>query len=106
MDATIVDTSPNDALGFWPFIAACVSRKNNAYADTGFVGSFGSFFFFFLGGLGFLAAVVAALPPFDGDSFNGSGEGRFNVLTLPAIIDTFLEYIALPSIFLKTTKSD
>lgn len=35
IDATIFDTSPNDAFGFCPFIAACVSRKNNAYADTG-----------------------------------------------------------------------
>lgn len=85
IDATIVDTSPNDAFGFCPFIAACVSRKNNAYADTGLVGSFGSFFFFFLGGFGFFGAVADAFPPFDGDSFNGSGEGRFNVLTLPAM---------------------
>ena len=66
-------------------IAACVSRKNNAYADTGLVGSFGSFFFFFRGGLGFFAAAAppALPPPFDGDSFNGSGDGRFNVFTLP-----------------------
>lgn len=85
IDATIVDTSPNDAFGFCPLIAACVSRKNNAYADTGFVGSFGSFFFFFRGGFGFFGAVTDAFPPFDGDSFNGSGEGRFNVLTLPAM---------------------
>lgn len=67
-------------------MAACVSRKNNAYADTGFCGSFGSFFFFLRGGFGFFTAAVlaAALPAFDGDSFNGSGDGRFNVFTLPA----------------------
>lgn len=35
MDATIFETSPKDALGFCPLIAACVSRKNSAYADTG-----------------------------------------------------------------------
>lgn len=35
MDATILDTSPKLAFGFCPLIAACVSRKNNAYADTG-----------------------------------------------------------------------
>lgn len=35
MDATILETSPKLAFGFCPLIAACVSRKNNAYADTG-----------------------------------------------------------------------
>jgi len=45
MEATIFDTSPKEALGFWPLMAACVSLKNRAYADTGFCGSFGSFFF-------------------------------------------------------------
>lgn len=45
MEATIFDTSPNVALGFCPLMAACVSLKNSAYADTGFCGSFGSFFF-------------------------------------------------------------
>lgn len=69
-------------------MAACVSRKNSAYADTGFCGSFGSFFFFLRGGFGFLTAAAAVvfdvLPAFVGDSFNGSGEGRFNVFTLPA----------------------
>lgn len=46
MDATIFETSPNVALGFWPLMAACVSLKNRAYAETGFWGSLGSFFFF------------------------------------------------------------
>lgn len=36
MDATILDTSLKEALGFWPLMAACVSLKNRAYADTGF----------------------------------------------------------------------
>lgn len=50
MEATIFDTSPKEALGFWPLMAAWVSLKNNAYAETGFCGSFGSFFFLtFLG---------------------------------------------------------
>jgi hypothetical protein len=35
IDATIFETSPNDAFGFWPLIEAWVSRKNRAYADTG-----------------------------------------------------------------------
>lgn len=35
MEATILETSPKLALGFCPLIAAWVSRKNNAYADTG-----------------------------------------------------------------------
>ena len=38
MEATILDTSPKLALGFDPLIAAWVSRKNNAYADTGLKG--------------------------------------------------------------------
>ena len=42
MDATILDTSPKEAFGFDPLIVACVSRKNSAYADTGFCGSLGS----------------------------------------------------------------
>ena len=46
IDATIFETSPNVALGFCPLMAACVSLKNKAYADTGFWGSLGSFFFF------------------------------------------------------------
>lgn len=46
MEATIFETSPNVALGFCPLMAACVSLKNSAYADTGFCGSLGSFFFF------------------------------------------------------------
>lgn len=65
MEATIFDTSPKEALGFWPLIAAWVSLKNRAYAETGFCGSFGSFFF-----LPFLAptapvteASVAGFPP-------------------------------------------
>lgn len=45
MDATIFDTSPKEALGFWPLIAAWVSLKKRAYAETGFCGSLGSFFF-------------------------------------------------------------
>lgn len=45
MEATIFDTSPKEALGFWPLMAAWVSLKNSAYAETGFCGSFGSFFF-------------------------------------------------------------
>ncbi len=45
MEATILDTSPKVALGFWPLMAACVSLKKSAYADTGFCGWFGSFFF-------------------------------------------------------------
>lgn len=35
IEATILETSPNDAFGFCPFIAAWVSRKNKAYAETG-----------------------------------------------------------------------
>lgn len=35
IDATIFETSPNEALGFCPLIAACVSRKKRAYAETG-----------------------------------------------------------------------
>ena len=35
MEATILLTSPKLALGFWPLMAAWVSRKNRAYADTG-----------------------------------------------------------------------
>lgn len=76
MEATILDTSPNDALGFWPLIAAWVSLKNRAYAETGFCGSFGSFFF-----LSFLTptapvteASATGLPPpllaVDGDPDN------------------------------------
>lgn len=42
-------------------IAACVSLKNRAYAETGFCGSFGSFFFFFFGVLGFFPESGAAL---------------------------------------------
>lgn len=44
MEATIFDTSPKDAFGFWPLMAAWVSRKKRAYAETGFCGSLGSFF--------------------------------------------------------------
>lgn len=86
IDATIVDTSPNDAFGFWPLIAACVSRKNKAYAETGFCGSLGSLFFFFLRwAFGFLAAVgvvgdFKALPVALGELGSGSGDGRFNGL--------------------------
>lgn len=78
IDATIFDTSPKLAFGFCPFIAACVSLKNSAYADTGlkrkrksvyvklaetqrpkrndtrFCGSLGSLFFFFFWDFGFL----------------------------------------------------
>lgn len=46
MDATIFDTSPKEAFGFWPLMATWVSLKNRAYAETGFWGSLGSFFFF------------------------------------------------------------
>lgn len=35
IEATILDTSPKDAFGFWPLMAAWVSRKNSAYAETG-----------------------------------------------------------------------
>lgn len=35
MEATIFDTSPKLAFGFCPLMAAWVSRKNRAYADTG-----------------------------------------------------------------------
>lgn len=35
MDATIFDTSPKLAFGFCPLMAAWVSRKKRAYADTG-----------------------------------------------------------------------
>ena len=35
MEATILETSPKLAFGFEPLMAAWVSRKNNAYADTG-----------------------------------------------------------------------
>lgn len=83
-----MDTSPNDAFGFWPLIAACVSRKNSAYALTGFWGSFGSlFFFFFRCAFGFLAVVgvvgdLSALLPVVGDVGNGSGDGRFSGFTL------------------------
>ena len=35
IDATIFETSPNEALGFCPLIDAWVSRKNKAYAETG-----------------------------------------------------------------------
>lgn len=91
MDATIVDTSPNDAFGFEFFIAACVSRKNNAYADTGFCGSFGSFFFFFRCTFGFF---IATLPPVtaaadnvldDGDDDNDGDE--------PVGVDGFIDLI-------------
>lgn len=58
IEATIFDTSPNEAFGFCPLMAACVSRKKSAYADTGFCGSFGSFFFFFFGTFCFLAAFA------------------------------------------------
>lgn len=65
MEATIFDTSPKVALGFWPLMAACVSLKNKAYAETGFCGSFGSFFLLSL--LAPTAAVteasVAGFPP-------------------------------------------
>lgn len=57
MEATIFDTSPKVALGFWPLMAAWVSLKNNAYADTGFAGSLGSFFL-----LPFFAPSAAAVP--------------------------------------------
>lgn len=60
IDATILDTSPKVALGFWPLIAAWVSLKNRAYADTGFWGSLGSFFFFFFGVLGFFVGSIGA----------------------------------------------
>lgn len=65
MEATIFDTSPNEALGFWPLIAAWVSLKNRAYAETGFCGSLGSFFFFsfFTPAAPVTAASVAGLPP-------------------------------------------
>lgn len=54
MEATILETSPKDALGLDPLMAACVSRKNKAYAETGLLGSLGSFFFLlFLETLGF-----------------------------------------------------
>jgi hypothetical protein len=35
IEATILDTSPKLAFGFWPLMAAWVSRKKRAYADTG-----------------------------------------------------------------------
>lgn len=54
IEATIFDTSPKEALGLGPLMAAWVSLKNRAYAETGFCGSFGSFFFF-----PFLAPVAA-----------------------------------------------
>lgn len=62
IEATIFDTSPKEALGFWPLMAACVSLKNRAYAETGFCGSFGSFFFrpFFAPTT---AVSVAGFPP-------------------------------------------
>ena len=65
MDATIFDTSPNEALGFWPLMAAWVSLKNRAYAETGFCGSLGSFFFlpFFAPTAPVTAASVAGFPP-------------------------------------------
>ena len=65
MEATIVDTSPNVALGFWPLMAAWVSLKNRAYAETGFWGSLGSFFFFpfFPPPDPAVAATMAGLPP-------------------------------------------
>lgn len=60
IEATIFDTSPNVALGFWALMLAWVSLKNKAYADTGFTGSLGSFLFFFFGVLGFLEMSTAA----------------------------------------------
>ncbi len=65
MEATIFDTSPKEALGFWPLMAAWVSLKNRAYAETGFCGSFGSFFFLpFLGPTAPVTeASVAGFPP-------------------------------------------
>lgn len=65
MEATIFDTSPKEALGFWPLIAAWVSLKKSAYAETGFCGSLGSFFFlpFFAPATTFADASVAGLPP-------------------------------------------
>lgn len=64
MDATIFDTSPNEALGFWPLMATWVSLKNSAYADTGFWGSLGSFFFFpFFTPTASADASVAGFPP-------------------------------------------
>lgn len=112
MLATIVDTSPNDAFGFCALMAACVSRKNSAYALTGFCGSFGSFFFFLRDGFGLAAPAAVAvvlgapdLPAVDAadplgealgnmaaDGFDcfiiplwisGSGEGRFRLPTPP-----------------------
>uniref|UniRef100_A0A7G3APG7 Putative secreted protein n=1 Tax=Lutzomyia longipalpis TaxID=7200 RepID=A0A7G3APG7_LUTLO len=73
-------------------MAAWVSRKNNAYADTGFCGSFGSLFFFFFCTLGFLLAAdefepfipcIFPLPlgEFAESLISGSGDGRFNVFT-------------------------
>jgi hypothetical protein len=35
IEATILDTSPNEAFGFCPLMAAWVSRKKRAYAETG-----------------------------------------------------------------------
>jgi hypothetical protein len=35
MEATILETSPKLAFGFCPLMAAWVSRKNKAYAETG-----------------------------------------------------------------------
>lgn len=65
MEATIFDTSPKEALGFWPLMAAWVSLKNSAYADTGFCGSFGSFFFlpFFAVVVSGAGATAAGFPP-------------------------------------------
>lgn len=71
MEATIFETSPKLAFGFCPLMAAWVSRKKRAYADTGFCGSFGSLFFFFFCTFGFLMDF----PPLGGLSF-GSGDGR------------------------------
>ena len=60
MLATILDTSPKLMLGLRPLMDACLSLKNKAYADTGLVGSLGSFFFFRLDGLGFLTGWMGS----------------------------------------------
>lgn len=88
IDATILETSPKVAFGFCPLMAACVSRKNSAYADTGFCGSLGSFFFFFFGVFGFLpesgAALFSAIPLFDSSASSSlielDGEGVADLL--------------------------
>ena len=42
-------------------MAACVSRKNKAYAETGFWGSLGSFFFLFFGAFCFFPASTTTV---------------------------------------------